>query len=96
MPFDYFILAFVIHHKLINMGHKLLKCQTPSLSGTPESLTKNSFIFGKIGKKSSILGRWEERLVVVNKEGIYGYKMFNEKHMIFIPAQSIKEIWTRF
>ena len=78
------------------MGYKLFKCQPPSLPGIPETLIKNSFYFGRLCKKSSILGRWEERLVVINKDGIFGYKRFNEKHSLAIQAHTIKEIWTRF
>jgi hypothetical protein len=90
LPLNYFIFAFVIQQKLTNMDKKLFKCQPASLPGVPEGLVKNSYYYGKICKKSSILGRWEERLVVVNKDGIYGYKKFNEKHSIFIQAQSVK------
>ena len=90
LPAFYYILAFVVQQKLTNMGHKLFKCQQSSLPGIPEGLVKNSYIFGSILKKSSILGRWEERLVVINQEGIYGYKKFNQKHTMFISAHSIK------
>lgn len=90
LPTYYYILAFVIQQKLTNMNHKLYKCQSSSLPGIPEALVKNSYIFGQLLKKSSILGRWEERLVVINKEGIYGYKKFNQKRTMFISAHSIK------
>jgi hypothetical protein len=72
------------------MGKKLFKCQCPSLPGIPESLSKNSYNFGKIYKKSSLFGIWEERLIVINKEGIYAYKKFNEKHSMFLNAQNLK------
>jgi len=28
--------------------------------------------------------------------GIYSYKRFNEQHSMFIAANSVKEVWTRF
>lgn len=90
LPLNYYIFAFVIQQKLLNMGKKLFKCQPPNLPGIPEALAKNSYNYGKIYKKSQILGRWEERLIVINREGIYSYKKFNEKHSMFISGASVK------
>lgn len=67
LPLNYYLFAFIIQQKMGNMGRKLHPCTAPSLPGIPETLTKNSFNFGKIYKKSQILGKWEERLVVVNR-----------------------------
>jgi hypothetical protein len=47
------------------MGHKFYPLEK-SVPGVPESIIKNSLIYGKIFKKSQILGRWEERLIVIN------------------------------
>lgn len=58
LPLNYYIFAFVIQQKLINMGKKLYKCQAPTLPGIPESLSKNSYNFGKLFKKSSVFGIW--------------------------------------
>jgi hypothetical protein len=49
------------------MGKKLYKCSSPNVPGIPETLVKNSYNFGKIFKKSQILGKWEERLIVINR-----------------------------
>ena len=92
----YFVFAWVVQQKLTNMGHKLRKCSAPSLPGIPASLTNGSFIYGRVSKKSRVLGKWEERVVVVNQDGIWGYKRFNDKHVMFIDAGSIREVWTRF
>ena len=62
----------------------------------PESLVAGSLIYGKINKKSQVLGNWEERFILINKEGIFSYKKFNQKHSMFIAAGSINEMWTRF
>jgi hypothetical protein len=40
------------------MGKKLSKNVTNVIPGIPESLIKNSYIYGKIFKKSQILGKW--------------------------------------
>lgn len=53
-------------------------------------------IFGKLNKKSQVIGKWEERFIVINKEGLFSYKKFNEKHSWSIASGTIKEIWTRF
>lgn len=90
MPLNYFIFAFVIQQKLINMGKKLYKCSGPNVPGIPETLVKNSYNYGKIFKKSQILGKWEERLIVINRDGIFSYKKFNEKHSMFIAGNSVK------
>jgi hypothetical protein len=58
-------------------------------------MINNSFIYGRLNKKSQVLGKWEERFIVINKEGIYSYKKFHEKHTIHIAVGSIKEMWTR-
>jgi hypothetical protein len=47
------------------------------IPGLPEEIVAGSFIYGKIGKKSQVLGNWEERLVVINKEGIFSYRKYN-------------------
>jgi hypothetical protein len=72
------------------MGSKLYKCSPANVPGIPETLIKNSYNFGKIFKKSQILRKWEERLIVVNREGIYSYKKFNDKHSMFIAGSSVK------
>lgn len=58
LPLNYYIFAYIVQQKLINMGKKLFKCHSPTLPGIPESLSKNSFNFGKIYKKSSLFGIW--------------------------------------
>jgi len=40
------------------MGRKLFKCINPTMPGIPETLIKNSYNFGRIYKKSQILGKW--------------------------------------
>lgn len=34
--------------------------------------------------------------MVINREGLFSYKKFNEKHTMHLARGSIKEIWTRF
>lgn len=58
LPLKYYIFAYIVQQKLINMGKKLFKCQNPTLPGIPQSLSKNSYNFGKIYKKSSLFGIW--------------------------------------
>lgn len=58
------------------MGLKFYSLEK-NVPGVPESVIKNCLIYGKIFKKSQILGRWEERLIVINQMGIYSYKRFN-------------------
>jgi hypothetical protein len=53
-------------------------------------MINNSFIHGRLNKKSQVLGKWEERFIVINREGIYSYKKFNEKHTIHIAMGSIR------
>lgn len=96
VPVHYYIFSSILQQKLINMGLKLQKVGSSDVPGVPETIVKNSYIYGKIFKKSQILGKWEERLIVINKEGIYSYKRFNEKHSMFISGTTLKEIWTRF
>ena len=95
LPLHYIVFASIISCKLEMMGHKFYPLEK-SVPGVPESIIKNSLIYGKIFKKSQILGRWEERLIVVNEMGLYSYKRFNEQHSMFIGAKSVKEVWTRF
>lgn len=33
---------------------------------------------------------------MINKEGIFSYKKFTQKHSMSIAAGSINELWTRF
>ena len=43
----------------------------------PETLVYGAYIYGKLNKKSQVLGKWGERFIVINKEGLYSYKRFN-------------------
>ena len=58
-------------------GFTLKNRTIEKIPGLPETLIKNAFIYGKIYKKSQVLGKWDERFVVINKDGIFSYKSFN-------------------
>lgn len=76
LSWHYVVFVAVVAKKLAMLGLKIYHLEK-SLPGVPESVVKNSRIYGKIFKKSQIIGRWEERLVVINDLGIYSYKRFN-------------------
>lgn len=58
LPIHYIVFASIITKKLTQMGLKFYQLEK-SVPGVPESIIKNSLIYGKIFKKSQILGRWE-------------------------------------
>ena len=57
LPLHYIVFASIISRKLEMMGHKFYPLEK-SVPGVPESIIRNSWIYGKIFKKSQILGRW--------------------------------------
>lgn len=60
-------------------------------------MIKDSYIDGKIYKKSQHLKEWNERYVVVQKDGIFSFKTGTETNFSFqIEKSSIKYMWTRF
>ena len=54
----FYIFAKIIKSKLVLMGKKPLQFFDSSYQGIPESILKNSLVFGRILKKSRVLGRW--------------------------------------
>lgn len=96
LPMHFYIFAKILCEKLALMGIDAKEPNIQQPPGIPEAIIVNSSIYGKILKKSQMLGKWEERFIVINKEGIYSYKKFNEKHSMYIPNGQIREIWTRF
>ena len=92
----YFIFAKLMQEHLLTHGLKLKEFAHEKIPGVPENLITNAYIYGKLNKKSQVLGKWEERFIVINKEGLFSYKKFNEKHSWSIPSGGIKEMWTRF
>jgi hypothetical protein len=58
LPLHYFIFANLLQNKLVNMGKKLIKVQEPNIPGVPQIIAASSLIYGKIFKKSQILGKW--------------------------------------
>lgn len=57
--------------------------------GLPEQIIKNSYIFGKIVKKSRMISRWSEVLAVINKDGLSYYKKPNEKGDLLVARGKI-------
>lgn len=70
------------------MGKKLSKIVAKP-QGFPQTFIKNSFIYGKILKKSRIIGKWNEIFAVINKEGLFYSKKLNEKADLLIARTSI-------
>lgn len=64
--------------------------------GLPEQILKNSFIHGKIFKKSRLISRWSEVLAVINKDGLHYFKKPSDKGELLVVRGKIEELWTRF
>lgn len=63
----------------------------------PKLIKANTFIHGKIYKKSKHWGYWEKRYAVINELGIYSYReQEDETASIKIERQYIRYIWTWF
>ena len=50
---------------------------------------KNALIYGKILKKSRLITRWSEVFAVINKEGLWYRKKFNEKEKLLVKRIEI-------
>ena len=96
MPFAYLTFAKIIKERLAVAGFSLKDKPQETSPGVPDNLIKSAYIFGKIYKKSQVLGKWQERFVVINRDGLFSYKGFNEKYSIHIQDKTIRELWTRF
>lgn len=82
----YYIFGHIILEKLLSLGFKPRENKQEQIPGVPEAIINNSMISGKINKKSQVLGKWEERFIVINKDGIFSYKKFNEKYTMHIAT----------
>lgn len=58
IPAAFYIFTKLICAKLVLMGKKPLKHLELSSSGVSEVAIKNSMIYGKVLKKSRVIGRW--------------------------------------
>lgn len=58
------------------MGKKMTKFVSKP-QGFPQTFIKNSFVYGKILKKSRLIGKWNEINAVINKEGLFYSKKLN-------------------
>jgi hypothetical protein len=56
------------------MGRKLTPYAAQSIPNVPEFILKNNDIYGKLLKKSKVFGKFDERFVIINKEGLFLYK----------------------
>ena len=54
----------------------------------PQSIVEKAILFGKVLKKSQVLGKWEERFITIDKEGLHSYKKCSEKEK---PTMTIKK-----
>ena len=52
----------------------------------------DSYIFGRIYKRSQHFKEWNERYIVIKKEGLFSYQQPNKEvnHSFFIPSSSVK------
>jgi len=96
MPEVFYIFATIINTKLNLMGRKSVHQSELKSQAIPEMIIKNSYIYGKLLKKSRVISRWSDIFVVINKEGLYYYKKTTEKGDLLVPRASISELWTRF
>ena len=90
MPLPYYIFAKIIQNRLRAFGILLKENFLEKTPGIPERMISKAKKYGKLYKKSQVLGNWEERFIVLNKDGIFSYKKFNEKPTIVISASTIK------
>lgn len=91
LPEAFTIFAKIISLKLSLMGRKPLSHGDHNKThGLPEQVIKNSYIFGKLTKKSRVISRWSDVLVVINKEGLYYSKKPNEKGELLVARGKIE------
>ena len=96
LPLHYYTMGKLIENRLSGFGVKVMDCLQENIPGIPEFVIANCRRYGRLYKKSQVLGKWDERLIVIKNDGLYSYKSWNEKHTMFISRYSVKEIWTRF
>jgi hypothetical protein len=77
LPSAFFIFAKTIMDKLEIMNKN--KYYDEKLYQFPESMTKNSFKYGKILKKSRLINRWTSVYASINKEGLWYSKKYSDK-----------------
>jgi hypothetical protein len=97
LPLAYYLFARLIDKKVLLLGHH--PCEEAN-KGEPISspATNDSYIYGHIMKRSQNFGKWEQRFVVIKKNGIFSYRdsCVRESYSFHISNDSIKYLWTRF
>lgn len=52
-------------------------------------LREGALICDKIMKKSQVLGKWEERYVIIRPQGLFSYRSLKDKPTMEIPLSQI-------
>ena len=84
LPLHYYVFAKMIQEKLILSNIKLEENIDEKISGLPEAIVGKAHKYGKMLKKSQYLGKWEERLIIIDDKGLFSYKKANEKYTMSI------------
>ena len=96
MPLHYYIFARLVQEKLILSNIKLEENLDEKIPGLSEVMVGKAHKYGKLLKKSQYLGKWEERLIIIDEKGLFSYKKPTEKPSMSIGRHTVSEILTKF
>ena len=97
MTVHFSLFAQIVVTKLFYLGTDLSSVKWKKTSHVLPKVNVNAYIYGTIYKRSQLKLQWVERYVAIKESGIYSYhSSLDTNHTFFIPAGSIKYIWTRF
>jgi hypothetical protein len=96
LPLAYCLFAKLIDKKVQLLGH--FPQEEDKIESINSLATNDSYIYGNIMKRSQTIGKWEQRFVVIKKNGIFSYRnsCIKESYSFHISNDSIKYLWTRF
>ena len=72
LPLPYLIFALIVERKIVSNNIKKMKWEK-SYHIEP-TVVLDSYIFGKIYKRSKYLKEWNQRYIVIKKEGLFSYQ----------------------